>query len=59
MSREIPAIHRGNVFRFQRAQIAGFVPVVEVATKKLQRFIDVSVASSRSIVSCVPVHPKS
>ena len=36
MSREISAIHRGNVFRFQRAQIAGFVPVVEVATKKLQ-----------------------
>ena len=36
MSREISAVHRGNVFRFQRPQIAGFVPVVEVAAKKLQ-----------------------
>ena len=36
MSREISAVHRGNVLWVQRTQIAGFVPIVEVSAKKLE-----------------------
>ena len=36
MPREIPAIDRGNVFRFQRAKIERVIPIVEMTAEALE-----------------------
>ena len=36
MPRQIPTIHRGDVFRLQRAKILRVVPVVKVPAETLQ-----------------------